>query len=102
MAAEQKEPKEEMSLSELKEAFQRLHNSPAWGRLMMAIQGQVDTLQREILFTELTCEGDVLRMERRKGMLEGRLSLVNTAGGMLDAIEQDLRAKTGGDDDVDS
>lgn len=89
------EQKEELSLSELKESFETLTRLPAWVRLVTAIQGQVDSLQSEILFSEVTSEADLYRLERRKGMLEGRLSIQATAHGMLESILQDLRNKTG-------
>lgn len=86
---------DDLSLGELKQVFENLLGNAAWKRLMLAIQAQVDSLQSEIIFSEVTSEADVYRLERRKGMLEGRLSLQNTFAGMLDSIQQDLRNKTG-------
>jgi len=90
----EKQP-DDLTLSELKQTFELLTSNAAWRRLMLAIQAQVDSLQSEIIFSEVVSEADVYRLERRKGMLEGRLSLQNTFNGMLDTIQQDLRSKTG-------
>jgi hypothetical protein len=90
----EKQP-DDLTLTELKQTFEGLTNNAAWRRLMLAIQAQVDSLQSEIIFSEVSSEADVYRLERRKGMLEGRLSLQNTFAGMLDSIQQDIRNKTG-------
>lgn len=82
---------EEVSRKELLESFQVLTTLPAWRTLTQAVQGQVDSLQSEVLFSEVASEGDVLRVERRKGMLEGRLSLTMTAQGIMDTLAQDIR-----------
>lgn len=81
----------DLTLSEWKSSFQHLTNSPAWRRLTQAIQGQVDSLQNDVLFTPLDGEAGVLLCERKKGMLEGRLSLVNTALGIMSEIEHDMQ-----------
>lgn len=80
----------DLTLSEWKSAFEALTNSPAWRRLSAAIQGQVDSLQQEVLFRPLVNEGDVLTCERRKGMLEGRLALNATAMGIVSEIEMEM------------
>lgn len=83
----------ELTLGEWSSAFKHLTGSPAWSRLTQAIQGQVDSLQNDILFTPLDGEAGVLLCERKKGMLEGRLSLVNTALGIISEIEHDMQQR---------
>jgi len=90
----EKEP-DDLSLSELLKIAQGLTANAVWIRLCAAIQAQVDSLQSEVLFGEVTSEGDVFRLERRKGMLEGRLSIAGTLQGMMDTWAQDLRNITG-------
>jgi hypothetical protein len=97
----EKEP-DDLTLKELIDVGQHLTANAVWNRLMLAVQGQADSLQSEIIFGEVVCEGDVYRMERRKGMLEGRLSLAVTLQGMLDSWRQDLLLKTGEKSDVDA
>lgn len=92
------EVKEELSLSEQRDLLQALTESPGWRRLMVAIQGQVDSLQNEILFGPVQGTADLYRIERMKGALEGRLALAMTVQGMLDTIQQDIRNKVGDDD----
>lgn len=95
----EKEP-DDLTLKELIDVGQHLTANAVWIRLMLAVQSQVDSLQSDIIFGEVTGEGDVYRMERRKGMLEGRLSLETTLQGMLDSWRQDLLMKTGEKNDV--
>lgn len=85
------ELKDPVNIKERIKDFQALLNTPAWGMISGMVQAQVDTLQHEILFMPVESEGDVYRMERKKGMLEGRLSLAATAMAMLEELEYDLR-----------
>lgn len=85
------EPKDPLNIQEKKKEFERLLESPAWRIINMAIQAQVDSLQQEILFSSVESEGAVYMMERKKGMLEGRLALAATANAMLEDLEIDLQ-----------
>lgn len=85
------EPKDPLNIQEKKKEFERLLESPAWRMITVAIQAQVDSLQQEILFSSVGSEGAVYMMERKKGMLEGRLALAATANAMLEDLEIDLQ-----------
>ena len=81
---------EPLNIQEQKKEFERLLESPAWRIINTAIQAQVDTLQQEILFAPVESEAMLYQLERKKGMLEGRLSLVNTVMAMVEELEVDL------------
>lgn len=85
------EPKDPLNIQEKKKEFERLLESPAWRMITIAVQAQVDSLQQEILFSSVESEGAVYMMERKKGMLEGRLALAATANAMLEDLEIDLQ-----------
>lgn len=80
----------ELTLSEWKGAFEALLKNPAFRRLTRAIQGQVDSLQQDILFKTFETESEMWLCERKKGSLEGRLSLMNTCNGILSEIEHEI------------
>lgn len=82
---------EPLNIQEQKKEFERLLESPAWRIINMAIQAQVDTLQQEILFAPIESEAGIYLQERKKGMLEGRLSLANTALAIIEELEIDLQ-----------
>lgn len=85
------DPKDPLNIQEKKKEFERLLESPAWRIMTVAIQAQVDALQQEILFAPVESEGQLYALERKKGMLEGRLSLVNTALAMVEELEVDIQ-----------
>ena len=85
------ELKDPVNIKERIKEFQSLLNAPAWVMISTMIQAQVDNLQNEILFAPVESEGDVYKLERKKGMLEGRLSLAATTMAMLEELEYDLR-----------
>lgn len=74
------------NLQEAKKAWESLFENPAWVSLCEAIQAQADALQHDILFAPVTEQNTAYMQERKKGQLEGRLSLTATA----EAIYQDL------------
>lgn len=84
------DPKEPLNIQEQKKEFERLLASPVWRMINAAVQAQVDALQQEILFSPVEREADLYMLERKKGMLEGRLSLANTAMAMMEELEVDL------------
>lgn len=88
-----------VNIKERIKEFEALLKSPAWVNISTMIQAQVDGLQQEILFGPVESEGDVYRLERKKGMLEGRLALAATAMAMLEEYQFDLhRLTTQGDE----
>jgi hypothetical protein len=78
------------NISDQKKELQRLLDSPAWGHIIGVIQQQTDSLQNEILFAPITSEADLYMLERKKGMLEGRLSLSITVETMLENLAVDF------------
>ena len=84
------ELKDPLNIQEKKKEIERLLESPAWRMINTSIQAQVDTLQQEILFAPVESEAMLYQLERKKGMLEGRLSLVNTVMAMVEELEVDL------------
>lgn len=82
---------EDLSLSEQKKLWEGLLQNSMWVSLVEALQAQADALQNEILFGPVESTGDAFRMERKKGQLEGRLSITVTATAMLEEVETDLR-----------
>jgi hypothetical protein len=91
MTEAEQQQQEGLPLGEQIALFQGLMAHPAWRILTQAIQAQVDTLQQNILFGSVGSAEDLYKMERMKGSLEGRLSLVGTAMGIIDTLEQDKR-----------
>ena len=78
------------NLASLKRAWEELQKNPAWVSLVEAIQAQTDALQQDVLFGPVTSAGDSYLMERKKGQLEGRLSITATATAMFEGVCQDL------------
>lgn len=85
------EPQDLSNIRERIKDFERLQENPAWRMILSAIQGQVDGLQRDILFGQITGPGDEYMMERKRGALEGRLSLEATALGILESLTMDAQ-----------
>ena len=81
---------EPSNLSDQKKELQRLLESRGWGMIVSTIQSQVDTLQSEILFGPVIGPDDLYRLERKKGMLEGRLSLQATLQDLIENLGIDL------------
>lgn len=82
---------ESVGASELLREFKELLSSRPWNMVIAAIQEQIDNLQQEILFGAVLSEGDVLRVERLKGQLEGRLALRGVAETLLSNYEYDVK-----------
>lgn len=82
---------EPSNIFDIKKDFENLLESRAWRMLAEAIQAQVDSMQQEILFGPVESDSDMYRIERLKGKLEGRLSLVATAQAMLENLELDYQ-----------
>jgi hypothetical protein len=85
------EPREPGNIFEQKKAYEDLQSSPAFRKLVGEVQTQVDGLQNEILFAPITCEADMFLMERKKGMLEGRLSIQATLSTLLENLDYDYQ-----------
>ena len=79
------------NIGELKKDMERLLESRAWGMVCEALQAQADNLQQEILFSPVDSEADLWKMERKKGQLEGRLSLAATVQAMMEGLELDYQ-----------
>jgi hypothetical protein len=82
------------NLHEAKRDWERLLENPAWIQLMGAVQAQTDSLQQDILFSPISSESDLFMCERKKGMLEGRLSLTATAQALVESVQLDLNLAT--------
>lgn len=82
---------EPSNIFDIKKDFENLLESRAWRMLAEAIQAQVDSMQQEILFGPVESDSDMYRIERLKGKLEGRLSLMATAQAMLENLELDYQ-----------
>lgn len=79
------------NLASLKRAWEELQTNPAWLSLVEAIQAQTDTLQQDILFGPIASSEQLYEVERKKGQLEGRLSITATATAMFEDLCTDLR-----------
>lgn len=79
------------NLASAKRAWEALLVNPAWVSLVEAIQAQTDALQQDVLFGPVTNAGDSYLMERKKGQLEGRLSITATATAMFEGVCADLQ-----------
>lgn len=84
------EYKDADNLASAKRAWEDLFANPAWVSLMEAVQAQTDHLQREVLFGRITSQEELFDVERKKGQLEGRLSLTSTATAMYEGLCADL------------
>lgn len=85
-----KEYQDPANILDQKKEVQRLLESPGWGMIVAMVQEQVDALQQEILFGAVCCAEDLYRLERKKGMLEGRLSLQATANQLVEQLDIDI------------
>lgn len=79
------------NLASLKRAWEELQTNPAWVSLVEALQAQTDTLQQAILFGPVTSAEELYLIERKKGQLEGRLSITATATAMFEGVCADLQ-----------
>lgn len=79
-----------VTLSDEKREWQRLLDSPQWGKLMAVVQEQVDNLQQVIVFTPLGSADGVYRQEFQKGQLEGRLSVGNTVQSIIENLDIEI------------
>lgn len=79
------------NLSSLKKDWEELQTNPAWVSLVEALQAQTDTLQQAILFGPVTSAEELYLIERKKGQLEGRLSITATATAMFEGVCADLQ-----------
>lgn len=75
-----------------KKAWQRLLESPEWGKLVAILQQQVDELQQVVL-RPLMSSDEVYLREFQKGQLEGRLSITNTVETLISDLEIDIERK---------
>lgn len=92
-----------LSPREQKREIERLLETPGWGIIVGVLQAQTDRLQNEILFGPVESEGDVYRLERKKGQLEGRLAVTAMVEALLADLEMDIqRAEAQGADDVEA
>ena len=78
------------NLLALKKDWEALLVNSAWVSLIEAVQAQTDRLQNEILFDPVRSAEDLYQVERKKGQLEGRLSITATATAMFEGLCQDL------------
>ena len=78
------------NLASLKKEWEALLVNSAWVSLIEAVQAQTDRLQNEILFEPVRSAEDLYQVERKKGQLEGRLSITATATAMFEGLCQDL------------
>ena len=79
------------NLASAKRSWEDLFANSAWVSLVEAIQAQTDALQQDVLFGPVTSAGDSYLMERKKGQLEGRLSITATATAMFEGVCADLQ-----------
>lgn len=79
------------NLASAKRDWENLFENPAWLSLVEAIQAQTDTLQQDILFGPIASSEQLYEVERKKGQLEGRLSITATATAMFEGVCADLR-----------
>ena len=79
------------NLASAKRDWENLFENPAWLSLVEAIQAQTDTLQQDILFGPIASSEQLYEVERKKGQLEGRLSITATATAMFEDLCADLR-----------
>lgn len=79
--------------------WEKLIESPEWGKLVGILQQQADALQQEILFNPLAGHDAVFAQEFRKGQLEGRLSISNTVETVLGEIQAEIETLTRKDED---
>lgn len=79
------------NLAQAKRLWEDLFENSAWLSLVEALQAQTDSLQRDILFGEVRTAEDLYLIERKKGQLEGRLSVTATATAMFETLQTDLQ-----------
>ena len=75
---------------------QVLLSSRAWGTLVSMVQEQADGLQNQLLRSPVESVGDVLKMERVKGELLGRLSLTETVASWVETLQYQINVDSKG------
>ncbi len=75
---------------------QVLLSSRAWGTLVSMVQEQADGLQNQLLRSPVESVGDVLKMERVKGELLGRLSLTDTVASWVETLQYQINVDSKG------
>lgn len=75
---------------------QVLLSSRAWGTLISMVQEQADGLQNQLLRSPVESIGDVLKMERVKGELLGRLSLTDTVASWVETLQYQINVDSKG------
>lgn len=75
---------------------QVLLSSRAWGTLVSMVQEQADGLQNQLLRSPVESVGDVLKMERVKGELLGRLSLTDTVASWMETLQYQINVDSKG------
>jgi|SRR5687768_31575 len=86
-------PLESHSLIEQKKALEELAENRAFLHLNSLVQGQVDTLQQEILFSPCSNVDSLVAQEYKKGQLEGRLSWAKLLETAIQNLTFDIQNK---------
>lgn len=87
---------EELSTKITLREVQVLLSSRAWGTLVSMVQEQADGLQNQLLRSPVESVGDVLKMERVKGELLGRLSLTDTVDSWVETLQYQINVDSKG------
>lgn len=87
---------EELSTKITLREVQVLLSSRAWGTLVSMVQEQADGLQNQLLRSPVESVGDVLKMERVKGELLGRLSLTDTVASWVETLQYQINVDSKG------
>lgn len=84
-----------VTLQEERKEWQRLLESPQWGKLIGLLQQQVDELQ-QVLLMPCTTRKEQMLAEFRKGQLEGRLSISNTVETLVEDLTTEIERMQNG------
>lgn len=87
---------DELSVKITLREVQVLLSSRAWGTLVSMVQEQADGLQNQLLRSPVESVGDVLKMERVKGELLGRLSLTDTVASWVETLQYQINVDSKG------
>lgn len=85
--------KDVVTLRDELRGWQRLIDSPEWGKLIAILQEQVDEIQRSLL-RPLASSDEIYVKEFQKGQLEGRLSVSNTVETIISELEEEIKRKS--------
>lgn len=77
------------TLQDERKEWQRLIDSPQWGKLIGLMQQQVDEFQQTLLMP-CASRKDQMLAEYRKGQLEGRLSISNTVETLIEQLTEEI------------